>query len=296
MLIKKKHKSINKKKKMFVIRLGLFLGIIVISTTCICKARQTSEMNKLQAKKADTVKKQHIVKMQKEKEIQALVAKQLELNKKKNTFSGPPGEFAPWKTKRTDGRKVAYLTFDDGPSVNTTAILKILNDNSIKATFFLVGTNAERNSSLVKKEFNEGHVVGNHTYSHSISYREGTENFLSDVGRCNEVLKSILGPQYNVKLMRFPGGYLGHGNRLVPYSDALITAGYTYVDWNDETGDAEGYNPTVPVLMGNLKKYTATDSVVVLMHDTEVKTNTVQALPQVIQYLKDNGYSFDTIH
>ncbi len=128
-------------------------------------------------------------------------------------------------------------------------------------------------------------MVGNHTYSHSISYNEGAENFLDDVQRCNQVLKSILGDQYSSKLMRFPGGYLGHGNRLVPYRDAVVKAGYTYVDWNDETGDAEGSNPAVPVLMNNLKVNTASassDSVVVLMHNAGPKKNTVQALPEVI--------------
>ena len=308
MLRMKRHKRSNIRSKMFKTGSKIFLAIIVIGSIYIYINGQISKTNSnnaerqqkiIQKKKAAIIKKQHIVKLEKQKQVQELAVKKLALDKEKNAFNQPPGEFAPWKTKRTDGKKIAYLTFDDGPSANTTSILKILNDNSIKATFFLIGENAERNSDLVKQEVNEGNAVGNHTYSHSISYKEGPENFLNDVERGNKVLKSILGDQYNYKLLRFPGGYFGHGNRLVPYRDAVIRAGYTYVDWNDQTSDAEGYNPAVPVLLNNIKQYTvsaSSDSVVVLMHDAETKTNTVQALPQVIQYLKENGYSFETIH
>ncbi len=290
---------------MFVIGTGILLAIVVIGSAYIGITRQISRTHSnntekqqkiIQKKNADIIKKQYIVRLEKQKQAQELAVKKIALDKEKNAFNQPPGEFAPWKTKRTDGKKIAYLTFDDGPSVNTAAILKILNDNSIKATFFLIGKSAERNSDLVKQEVNEGNAVGNHTYSHSISYKEGPENFLNDVERGNRVLKSILGDQYNYKLLRFPGGYFGHGNRLVPYRDAVMRAGYTYVDWNDQTSDAEGYNPPVPVLLDNLKKYTDSESVVVLMHDAETKTNTVQALPQVIKYLKESGYSFDIIH
>lgn len=305
MLTNRGYKSINARRRIFVIGIKIFLGIAVVIVAYICIAMQIYKINYnnnqkrqgiIDKKNAETIKKQHIIKMDKQKEVRALAVKQLDLEKAKDVFNEPPGEFAPWKTKRMDGKKIAYLTFDDGPSENTTSILKILAQNAIKATFFLIGQNAERNRDLVKREVNEGHVVGNHTYSHSISYTEGPVNFLNDVQRGNQVLKSILGDQYNMKLLRFPGGYFGHGDRLITYRDAITRAGYTYVDWNDETGDAEGYNPTVPVLMSNLKKYTVSDSVVVLMHDAGAKENTVQALPQVIQYLKENGYSFETIH
>ncbi|WP_341350061.1 polysaccharide deacetylase family protein [Clostridium akagii] len=305
MLIMDMHKSRIRRKKIFITGVVVFICMVVLGTTGVFIVAQRSKANSINAmkqdrirsiKNAEIIKKQYLVKIE---ENRKLAAKQLDLEKARNAFNQPPGEFAPWKTKRTDGKKIAYLTFDDGPSENTTSILQILNQNAIKATFFLIGQNAERNADLVKREVNEGNVVGNHTYSHPSSYKEGPQNFLDDVERCGQVLKSILGDQYSLKLMRFPGGYFGHGNRLVPYRDAAVKAGYTYVDWNDETGDAEGSNPPVPVLMNNLKVNTASassDSVVVLMHDAGPKKNTVQALPEVIQYLKENGYGFETIH
>lgn len=205
-----------------------------------------------------------------------------------------PGKVAPWAVKRTDGKKVAYLTFDDGPSPNTLKILKILDENNIKANFFLIGKNAEKNTDLVKAELADGEIIGNHTYSHQLNYKEGPDNFVADLNRCEAILKSITGNKNDSMLVRFPGG--SFGNRLEPFRDAAAKAGYRYVDWNDETGDADSYNPSVPVLLNNLKKYTQGKNVVViLMHDAAAKTNTVQALPQVIQYLRSQNFTFETI-
>jgi peptidoglycan/xylan/chitin deacetylase (PgdA/CDA1 family) len=204
------------------------------------------------------------------------------------------GDVSPYNIKRTDGKKVAYLTFDDGPSVNTTKILEILNKNNIKANFFLIGRNAERYPDLVKMEVADGEIVGNHTYNHELDYKEGPVNFVKDLDKCNQVLDSIIGDKYDAKLVRFPGG--SFGDRLAPFRDAVTKAGYRYINWNDETGDADSFNPPVPVLFNNFEKYTQGKSVVViLMHDAAVKTNSVQVLPQVIQYLKSQNFTFDTI-
>lgn len=204
------------------------------------------------------------------------------------------GEYKPWMIKRNDGKKIAYLTFDDGPSINNTPkVLDILKQNNINATFFLIGKNAEANKDLVKREIEEGNVVGNHTYSHQLNYKEGPENFVQDLDKCDQVIKSILGDNYNLKLVRFPGG--SFGPRLAPFRDAATKAGYHYVNWNDLTGDAEHNNVPVDSLLSEVKKYTNGDTVVILMHDAAAKTTTVQALPQVIEYLKLKGYSFDTL-
>ena len=203
------------------------------------------------------------------------------------------GQYTPWTDKRTDGTKIAYLTFDDGPSVNTEKILQILNSNNIKASFFLIGKNAENNTNLVKEEVADGEVVGNHTYSHQLNYKEGPAIFVNDIIKCQDILKSILGPSYKLKLVRFPGG--SFGPKIVPFRDAVTKAGYRFIDWNDEIGDADGYDLPIPILLNNLKKYTVENTVVILMHDAGAKTTTVQALPQIIQYLKSKGYRFDTL-
>jgi len=196
----------------------------------------------------------------------------------------------------SDGHKTAYLTFDDGPSASTTpGILETLDKYNVKATFFIIGDMAIKNPDLVKMEAEDGQSIGNHTYSHNYQYiYSNTNAFISDINKCDAVLKSILGDKFNSKLVRFPGG--SFGAKLKPFREALISGGYHYIDWNDITGDADGQNISVAKLLNNLKTYTSgKEHVVILMHDASDKKTTVQALPQVIEYLKSQGYSFKTL-
>lgn len=204
------------------------------------------------------------------------------------------GEVAPWNIKRTDGKKMAYLTFDDGPSINTTAILQILDQNKLKANFFILGSQAEKLPDLVKKEANDGQIIGNHTYSHQLNYEEGPDNFVKDLDKCDGILKFILGNKYNSEIVRFPGGSFGEKRR--PFREAATKAGYRYLDWNDETNDSKSFDPTVSYLLEQLRINTqGKNVVVVLMHDAGAKKNTVLALQQVIDFLKSQGFSFDVI-
>ncbi|MFL0197397.1 polysaccharide deacetylase family protein [Clostridium sp. WILCCON 0269] len=202
------------------------------------------------------------------------------------------GEFNPYKS---DGKKVVYLTFDDGPSTNNTPkILKILKNYNIQATFFLIGQNAEKNKDIVKEEAAEGNSVENHTYSHNMNYiYSNPKVFINDVNKCNGVLKSILGNNYNSKLIRFPGG--SFGRKLKPFREEAESNGYRYIDWNDLTGDADYNGVPTAKLVSTVKRYANQNHLVVLMHDASTKATTVQALPQVIEYFKSQGYMFETL-
>ncbi|OFI06759.1 peptidoglycan-N-acetylglucosamine deacetylase [Clostridium acetireducens DSM 10703] len=232
------------------------------------------------------------------KRIQAEKEKKEKEEKSKTKFApGNVMEEIDALNAKEDTEKVAYLTFDDGPSRNLTPkILDILKENDVKATFFVIGYMAEENKDLLIREKNEGHSIANHTYSHNYKkIYSSPEAFLQDLQKGNDVLKNILGEDYNSKLIRFPGG--SFGNRLNPFKEAAKNNGYSFVDWNALNGDAEAPLVSVEKLMQNLRTSTeGQKQVVILMHDAPAKTTTVQALPEAIQYLKSQGYTFKTLN
>lgn len=209
---------------------------------------------------------------------------------------------------RTDGKKVVYLTFDDGPSTtNTPNVLDTLDKYNVKATFFILGKSIDEgteNKEILKRIANDGHAIGNHSYSHDYNYLYpgrtiNPDNFMADINKCNDRLKEVLGDDFNTRVIRFPGGYWSWEGRsgIRPIIDEK---GYAVIDWNTLNEDAQGAKKDANGLVECLKKNTDAlgpnaDSVVVLMHDTYGKEETVKALPEIIQYFKDKGFEFKTI-
>ena len=130
------------------------------------------------------------------------------------------------------GKKIAYLTFDDGPSRYVTPeILDILDSYNIKATFFVLGKQAEKNPDILKRIYEEGHSIGNHTYSHNYSFiYKNVNNFLYELEKTEEVFKNILGEDFETNLIRFPGG--SFGTKKAPFRSFVLEKGYNYIDWN----------------------------------------------------------------
>ena len=190
--------------------------------------------------------------------------------------------------------RMAYLTFDDGPYPETTPrILKILQDEGVKATFFVLGRQVERYPDLLKAEYEQGQGIGNHSYSHDYSsvYRS-PEAFSAEIKRAEDVIFKTIGVR--PRILRAPGGTQGHFH--VKYYNMLDAANYLVYDWNVSSGDAAA--PLVPAdqLIQNIETQVPGKSrVVILMHDAGVKTTTVDALPRIVNYLKQKGYSFGVI-
>lgn len=196
----------------------------------------------------------------------------------------------------SNNQKTAYLTFDDGPSYNVTPrILDILDKYNIKATFFVIGKQASANKDILIREQREGNAIGDHTFTHDYKYvYENPKNLVDDFRKCESILNPILGPSYKVKYVRFPGGSFGSNRK--PFRDAVLKAGYSFIDWNSLNGDAEGNNIAPDKLVGNLKQTSkGKKTLVILMHDAPTKQTTVQALPQIIDFLKSQGYIFKTL-
>ncbi|PJI09649.1 polysaccharide deacetylase [Clostridium sp. CT7] len=276
----------NKRKKLLVKRGAAvcLVAVVAIVSACIIQ-RKYNKKNQVSAYNSTKVIKKSKIKKVKSKDNKLSGADVF------NIENCAPGVVEPWVTKKDSPHKVAYLTFDDGPSINTRKILDILNQNNIKATFFLIGKNVERYPDLAKLEVANGETVANHTYSHVLNYRESPDVFVNDINRCDTVLKSVLGDKYIPKFVRFPGG--AFGRRIPPFKAAVTNAGYRFINWNALDGDAEHPLSSVDYLMDRVRTTVQGKKVVViLMHDAAAKTTTVQALPQIIQYLKSQGYSF----
>lgn len=197
--------------------------------------------------------------------------------------------------------KRAFLTFDDGPSNVTPTILDILKQENIKATFFVLGSRVEAMPETTKRIYEEGHYIANHGYSHSYSsIYSSPQAVLDEYNQCNDAVKNAIGvPEYNSHLFRFPGGLPGgkyaeiknQAKELLAQNDVL------HIDWNALSGDAETTTPTIEYEMNKIQQtVTNKSSVVILLHDAQAKKVTAEALPQIISWLKENGYEFKNFY
>lgn len=190
-------------------------------------------------------------------------------------------------------KKTVYLTFDDGPSSKVTPqVLDILKKYDIKATFFVIGAYAEQNPDMIKRIFNEGHQIANHSYSHNYKYiYANADNFKEEVERAENVIKSILGDEYKNNVFRFPGGSFDKFK--APFREQIEQMGYVYYDWNALNGDAEGNNKSVEYLLKRFDETSRGYNVIIsLMHDTNAKQTTADSLPEIIERLIRDGYQF----
>ena len=190
--------------------------------------------------------------------------------------------------------QIAYLTIDDGPYPETTPrILKILKDEGVHATFFVIGTQVKAHPDLLKAEYEQGNAIGNHTYSHNYKViYPSPAAFLADVRKNGDLIYSIIG--FRPHIVRAPGGTQGHFS--VSYFNALDAADYLVYDWNVSTADSAASAVPADTIVQNVKSQVAgKDRVIILMHDAAAKTTTVEALPRIIHFLKDKGYSFGVL-
>lgn len=210
------------------------------------------------------------------------------INKVENIYNGE------------DGKRV-FLTFDDGPSTEVTPkILDILKKYNIKATFFVLGNRVKANPDLVKREYEEGHYIANHGYSHKYSkIYESANSVLEEYNKTEVEIRKVLGNEgYSSYLFRFPGGSKGGPYEKIKKEarKKLKENGIAYIDWSALTYDAEGANTKEEILKNLKETIKGWDNVVVLMHDAADKKITYETLEDVIKYLQDEGYAFKNMY
>ncbi|WP_282936903.1 polysaccharide deacetylase family protein [Paenibacillus sp. RC67] len=187
--------------------------------------------------------------------------------------------------------KRVALTFDDGPDNKyTPRILDILKKNQIQATFFLIGENAQKHPQVINRILQEGHVLGNHSWDHQNLSKMTCDQIQSEISKTDELIKSISGQSPEV--FRAPYGAVS--------TEVLETASLTghqkIIGWSVDTQDWKG--KTAAEILSTVKKEVRPGAII-LQHSFGGRggnlNNTVEALPLIIAYLKENGYSFVTV-
>lgn len=193
-------------------------------------------------------------------------------------------------------RKV-YLTFDDGPSQNTDDILDILKEYDVKATFFVIGKEDEYSKEIYRRIVDEGHSLGLHSYTHNYSIiYDSVEAFANDISRLIDHLYDITGVK--TTMFRFPGGSsnLVSDLPMEEFIAYLNEEKITYYDWNVSGGDATTQEVSVDTVFHNvITDVSKFHKSIVLMHDADDKTNTVKALPKIIEELIEMGADIEKI-
>ena len=198
----------------------------------------------------------------------------------------------------TSDKKIAYLTFDDGPYRMSYKFLNILDEYDVQATFFYLKKCAENGfrdeeiyDEVYRRVINSGHTLGNHTASHQLGQGgiySSVERFIDEIEENRKFIYDRYG--YTTEVMRFPGGTGTAGSKYYDIIEELRKINYAWVDWNSATGDGgrilspQEYRDNVLDNTGGRKL------LVVLMHD--YSDNTLIALPEIIEGLAKQGYIF----
>lgn len=195
-------------------------------------------------------------------------------------------------------KKVAYLTFDDGPSYITAEILDTLDRYEAKATFFILGcTITKEGEECLKNMVERGHTIGIHTYSHN--YRNiysSVEGFLDDFYKAYLLIYETTGLKVNI--FRFPWGSYNSYNKTIRHDliEEMERRGFTYYDWNISAEDSVGIPTEYRIKRNVLKNLERYRDPIILMHDAAVNHLTARTLPDILKSMTDNGYIFDTLN
>ena len=220
-----------------------------------------------------------------------------------STYSAAPvstaGEKETENSTTASNEKVVYLTFDDGPTDNTSRILDALDSGGVKATFFVIHS-YDGCEAQIREIHEHGHCVALHSYSHRYNIYRSTEAYFEDLQKISDLVYEATGVRS--KLIRFPGGSSNTVSKkycegiMTTLTRAVTEKGYVYFDWNWDSLDAAAVTNDV----STIKKYATipigqSKYVILLMHDAYSKTTTPQALPEIITAYKKAGYRFDVL-
>ncbi|MGL5615090.1 MAG: polysaccharide deacetylase family protein [Sarcina sp.] len=201
--------------------------------------------------------------------------------------------FATEEASDSNIEKVIYLTFDDGPSTNSSKILDILKKEEVPGTFFLMGKLIDGKEDIVKRIYDENHAIGLHSFTHERSkVYSSKETFLKEMLKTQAAIEKVTGEKSYI--IRFP---FGANNDSFKLKESWVTVlhenNLKLYDWTVDSNDGMDVHSPPAILLKNSKS--KNPEITLLMHCTEANNNTVKALPSIIKYYKDNGYTFKKI-
>lgn len=295
-------KSKRNGKKSTIILILLFLGFLITFIPAFILYKENNKLNNEYSTLEDKYQSNLKIKEENTSEIKEINKQIEELNNleekiknEKDLYFKKIKELEDKIISGESDKKIAYLTFDDGPYNLTNEYLDVLNKYNVKATFFTIGQGKER--CLDKKEIScypmykkiveNGHTLANHTFSHSIkgNLYSSPDSFITQVKKQEELLKNETGVITNI--VRFPGGSVtakGHKQAII---EKLREINYGWVDWTAQDGDG-GSLSSKEQAMSIFKNSINENLEVVLLHDYNYIT--LDVLPEIIEYLQENGY------
>jgi peptidoglycan-N-acetylglucosamine deacetylase len=282
------------RKKSFIWPKGILIGFAALSATLCLGLIMPVKPNVLMGNNAQTINVSNVIASQPiqpriEGLKDAMLTSWQQEAKTRGLAHSAPKRFEGAtieEAKLTKGEKVIALTFDDGPWPTYTAeVLDILKTNNIKGTFFVVGQNLKNFPDLGKRVVAEGHIIANHTWHHWYHYMN-PQAAAYEIDHTSEQIYQITGVKTN--LFRPPGGIMNNG--VAAYAR---NKKYALIMWSSDSNDYS--RPGIPRLINNVMKE-AKPGGIVLMHDGGGnRSNTVKALPQIIENFRKQGYKFVTI-
>ncbi len=197
--------------------------------------------------------------------------------------AGSAGSSSSGSSSINPNGKMIALTFDDGPSSTTTQVLDILDKYDVKATFFLIGQNINSSTqSILQRQNASGHELANHSYTHSDMTTMSWSAIQNEINQTNNLIKQYTGQ--TPKFFRPP--YISVNSTMYSAIDMAFIQGSMHNDWDGSSSSSQIANSVIS---------SAKDGQIILLHDFNGNSATVQALPTIIENLKNQGYQFVTL-
>jgi peptidoglycan-N-acetylglucosamine deacetylase len=192
-----------------------------------------------------------------------------------------------WDIKTKE--KLVALTFDDGPDpIYTPQILDALAKYNAKATFFVIGAEAERFPEIIKRQAEEGHEIANHTYRHNFRDNFNEKKLKKELDRTSEVIRNITGIEPS--LFRPHSGYYNEKN-----VNTAINNGYRVILWSWHQDTKDWKRPGVGKITKNVVSDTKPGDIVIFHDAGGDRTQTVRAVENILEILYKNGYKCVTV-